>query len=278
LNKQIDVLDRKLKRLEALIVTYKKVIVAFSGGVDSTFLTHVAVSVLGRKNVLAVLAVSKTYPKREYMSALRFLKNSHIKYLIIRTDELNDPAFLKNPVERCYYCKRELFSSMLKIASNRKIGYVLDGSNLDDRKDMRFGAEARREFDVLSPLDRSGMTKQDIRKLSKRMKLPTHNKPAMACLASRIPYGSAITTERLKRIEKAEGFISDLGFSQLRVRDHDGLARIEIDLKQTRSLLQERIMRSISKYLKKIGYRYVCLDLVGYQTGSMNPKRRHVKP
>lgn len=263
-------MKKKLKDLKAILEAYNRVLIAFSGGVDSTFLTHFAVRVLGRARVLAVLAVSPTYPKSELLLARRFLMKERIRFLIIRTHELENRMFRKNPVNRCYFCKRELFRALSRIAVSVGADAVLDGSNYDDRRDIRYGRRARTEFSVVSPLDKAALTKNEIRAFSRTMGLHTYDKPAMACLASRIPHGTPITGKLLRRVEKAERFIVSLGFSQVRVRDHDGLARIELAPSELKSLFRANYIDKIGSFLRKIGYRYVTVDLHGYRTGSLN--------
>jgi len=243
-----------------------KVLIAFSGGVDSTFLLSQAQKGLGQENVLAVIAESPTYPSDEVAWAKKLCEVLRVKYMLIQTDEFSDENFVANPKERCYYCKKELFSKLRKIAAKNKIPHVLDGSNYDDRSDYRPGTRAKNELGVKSPLQELGFTKQNIRDFSKELDLPTWDKPSYACLASRIPYGTRITPDILARVEEGEKYLRSLGFKQLRVRHHGPIVRIELE---NRNLATE-LMDEIAKKFEKLGYTYVTLDLKGYRTGSMN--------
>jgi uncharacterized protein len=246
----------------------KSVVVAYSGGLDSTFLLKAAVDALGRGNVLAVTARSETYPRSEYDQARRIAGRMGARHMTLRTSELGIKGFSSNPVDRCYYCKKELFRKLEAIRLKRGMGHVVDGTNCDDQKDVRYGRIAAREIGVRSPMVDAGMTKGDIRKLSKRLGLPTWDKPPMACLASRIPFNSRITAPDLKRIEEAEDWLRGLGFIQVRLRCHKDIARIEICEKDfTRAIkMRDRIVRR----LNGLGFTYSTLDLAGYRTGSMH--------
>lgn len=249
-----------------------KVLIAFSGGVDSSFLVKVALDVLGKENVLAVTADSETYTRTELKEASNLAKNLGLdgRHRIIHTSELKIKNFRENPANRCYYCKYELFSKLKRIARENKINYVLDGSNYSDQDDFRPGRKAINKLKIRSPLLEAELTKVEIRKLSKKLNLPTWNKPAFACLSSRIPYEEDITLEKLNRIEKAESFLRSLGFDQLRVRHHNKIARIELDQKEFKKLVDETLRSKIYASLKDLGFTYVTLDLLGYRTGSMN--------
>jgi uncharacterized protein len=237
--------------------------------VDSTFLLRVARDVLG-DDVLAVIASSPTYPESEQQEALCIAEEMEVRYKVIHTKELDDPNFRNNPPERCYYCKKELFSRLKEIAAEENIPHVLDGSNLEDTLDFRPGSKAAQELDVRSPLKEAGLGKSEIRILSKKLGLQTWDKPAMACLSSRFPYFTSIDNESLRRIEAAENYLRTKGLSQLRVRHHDQVARIEVDPSDFSVVMEKETREEIVENLKKIGYRYVTLDLVGYRTGSMN--------
>ncbi|MDP1852863.1 MAG: ATP-dependent sacrificial sulfur transferase LarE [Candidatus Omnitrophota bacterium] len=258
----------KLEKLKLIIRMLRSVLVAYSGGADSSLLLKTASDVLGR-NVLAVIATSPTYTKSELREAADFCKKHKIKHQVIATEELNNPHFTKNPKNRCFYCKDELFSRLKKIAKAHNIKYVLDGTNYDDRLDYRPGATAKEKHNVRSPLKEAKLTKQDIRTLSKEMGLSTWNKPSLACLASRFPYKSAITENALTRINKAEDFLRKAGFSQVRVRHYNSLARIEVPKDEIRHFLTLDKTKIVHKF-KKLGYNYVTLDLEGYRSGSMN--------
>lgn len=259
------VLLRKiLKRLD-------RVIVAYSGGVDSAFLLKAAIDALGEANVLAVTARSSSYPEREYRDAVGNAKILGARHLTINSGELKINRFSDNPVNRCYYCKKELFNKLLRIAKKGGYKYVCDGANYDDRLDMRFGSEAAKELGIRSPLMEAHMTKADIRRWSKRLGLPTWNKPSFACLASRIPYGKPITRGALKKIDSAESLIHSLGIRQVRVRLHDDTARIEVMPREIAKLLNKADAGKIVRHLHCLGFRYITIDMEGYRTGSMNP-------
>ena len=240
------------------------VAVAFSGGVDSTFLLKVAHEVLGDK-VLALTAASKFVPQRELDAAKKFCAENKIRQLIFEADVLKIAGVKENPVNRCYLCKRALFESFLRLAGDK---ILIEGTNTDDTSDYRPGMKALAELKIKSPLREVGLSKSEIRELSREVNLPTWSKPSMACLASRIPYGDELTAEKLSRVEAAENFLVDAGFNQLRVRVHGNLARIEIlpeDFERAIKLREE-----ISGRLKELGFAYVTLDLQGYRTGSLN--------
>jgi len=262
-------LEAKVERLRAIVRKMGRVLVAFSGGVDSTFLLKIASQELG-PNVYAVIAASETYPGRETRSAESLARKLKVRYEVIRTAELQDPEFVKNPPRRCYYCKKELWREMLAIARREGIGVVVDGQNRDDASDFRPGAEASREMGIRSPLKEAGLGKADIRAYSRLLGLPTWNKPSLACLASRIPYGTPIEIPKLSRIGAAEEYLRKLGFGQVRVRDHGTVARIEVEPGAFDRLVEAKTRAKIGARLKKLGYLYVTADLAGYRTGSMN--------
>ena len=257
----------KLERLQKTLRTMKRVAIAFSGGVDSAFLVKIAYDVLGA-NVLAITAVSPTYPKRELRQAEYLAQTIGVPHIIISSEEMKNERFSRNLPNRCYYCKKELFSKIQKIASEKKLDYILDGSTADDTLDYRPGAKALKEMDVRSPLKEVGLTKQEIRELSRSMRLESWDKPASACLASRFPYGVEITRARLKQVEQAEDFLHSLGIRQVRVRYHHELARIEIAKDEFQKII--RYSNDIVKNFKKLGFAYIALDIEGYRTGSLN--------
>ena len=259
---------RKISRLKNILKNLKSVVVAYSGGLDSTFLLKVAIDTLGKNNVLAVTARSETYPLSEYRDAVRMAKKIGAKHVTIRTSELGIKGFKDNPVNRCYYCKRELFKRLKSISKARGLASVADGTNYDDLKDIRYGRKAARELGIKSPLLEAGVTKGDIRKFSKRLKLPTWNKPSFACLASRVPFESEITKIDLKRIDRAEDYLKSLGFGQVRVRLHKDTARIEVS--KNDFPLAVKFNGRIVKRLRDLGFVYTTLDLAGYRTGSMH--------
>ncbi len=261
--------EDKLEQLKQYIRKLDRVAIAFSGGVDSTFLLKIAHQVLGER-VIAVTAVSELSPGWEAEQARHLARLIGSSQLEIRGDELNIEEFSRNGADRCYYCKQYRFSRILEIAREKGITYVADGSNYDDLQDFRPGRKAARELGILSPLEETGMTKAEIRFFSKEMGLPTWDQPSFACLASRIPYGQEITREKLKRVEAAEDFLRELGFKQLRVRVHGEIARIEVAAEEREKFFSTDLLDRISNRLKEIGFVYVTLELGGYRTGSMN--------
>lgn len=263
-------MDAKLEKLKAILCQTGSVLLAFSGGVDSTFLLKVALETLGPDKVLAVIAVSETYPASEKQEAQKLGKKLGATIQMIETEELKDERFRSNPQDRCYYCKTELFSRLKKLAEEKGLAQVIDGSNVDDLKDFRPGARAKAELEVKSPLQEANLTKQEIRDLSRALGLPTWDKPSYACLASRIPYGTRIEPKTLEQLDEAEEFLRSLGFKQLRVRHHGNLARIELEEKDIPRVLSDGLMDKINRKFETLGYLYVTIDLKGYRTGSLN--------
>ena len=263
-------MDQKIRRLKNILKNLKQVVIAYSGGLDSTFLLKAAIDTLGCKNILAVTARSETYPLSEYKEAVSIARRIGAKHITIDTRELELVNFRSNPVNRCYYCKKELFKKMDGIKNKYGMAFVIDGTNYDDLKDVRYGRKAARELGVRSPLLETKLTKADIRKFSKALGLPTWDKPSFACLASRIPFNSAILEKDLRRIDKAEIYLRRLGFKQVRLRVHGNIARIEIYEDEFQKVLNNRVKKGIVNKLKLLGFKYITLDLAGYRTGSMH--------
>ena len=261
-------LQRKLERCQAILKSLESVVVAFSAGVDSTFLLALAAKTLGPANVLAAMGISGSLAARERDSGRRLVKQIGTDLVEIETGEMADSNYSANPPDRCFYCKQDLFTRLNELAAQRNFGAVVSGANADDAGDFRPGMKAAKQLGVRSPLLEAGLTKDDVRAASRDIGLPTWNKPAMACLASRFPYGSVITPEKLLRVEKAEYVLKDLGFENCRVRHYGPLARIEVPSDRADEVLALR--EQIVGELKRLGYTYVSLDLEGLRSGSMN--------
>jgi uncharacterized protein len=260
----------KLEKLRSILADMEKVVVAYSGGVDSAFLLKVAVDTLGKHHVKAVLAISPTYPSREYERALETAKMIGVEVDIISTREVDDPKFKNNPVDRCYFCKDELFTQIASYIAPGDFRLMIDGSNQDDLSDHRPGRKALREKSIRSPLQEAGLTKAEIRDLSRKLGLPTWNKDALACLSSRFPYGEKIDLKKLQMVDAAENFLSDLGFRNIRARHEKNSLRIEISPSQIKLFADDELREKVLAAMKQIGYRYVSLDLEGYRQGSLN--------
>ena len=265
----MDALHEKQQHLESYLLGLGSVIVAFSSGVDSTYLLKVAHNVLGEK-AIAVTARSCSFPVREFNEAKSFCEAEGIEQIIVDSEELSIEGFSQNPKNRCYLCKHELFTKIRRIAEERGIPYIAEGSNMDDNGDYRPGLIAVAELEIKSPLREAELTKAEIRQLSKEMGLPTWDKQSFACLSSRFVYGETITEEKLSMVDRAEQKLLDLGFHQVRVRIHGNIARIEIDRSEFDKIIQPEIAGPLNQYLHELGFLYVTLDLGGYQMGSMN--------
>ena len=260
---------KKLSRLTRILKEMKGVVIAFSGGTDSTLLLKIAADVLGER-VLAVTAYSETYPKEELKEAGKIACRFGVKHKIVKTGEWADNYFRANPVNRCYFCKKALFKTLAEIAVRENLPFVVDGTTKSDLSDFRPGSRAAREFSIRHPLLEAGLTKEEVRALSRKFRLSTAEKPAAACLASRIPYGIPLDQNALKKIDKAEKYLRSLGISgNIRLRYHREIARIEVDHSNFNKILVEHL--KIAKYFKKLGFKFVTLDLEGYRTGSLNP-------
>ncbi|MBR4581202.1 MAG: ATP-dependent sacrificial sulfur transferase LarE [Lachnospiraceae bacterium] len=260
---------KKYDDLKKMLRDFGSVAIAYSGGVDSTFLLYAAKEALG-ENVIAVSAKSCSFPERELNEAKEFCKSHRIRQVIFDSEELEIEGFKQNPKNRCYLCKRELFGKMKKIAADEKMAEIAEGSNLDDNGDYRPGLQAVAELGIKSPLRDAGFTKEDIRALSRHLGLPTWDKQSFACLASRFVYGETISKEKLGMVDKAEQLLLDLGFHQVRVRIHGTMARIEIMPEEFEKLISEDVRSKITTSFKSFGFTYVTMDLTGYRTGSMN--------
>ena len=264
--------NRKLERLKNILKHTGGCAVAFSGGVDSSVVLSAAHEVLGER-CLAVIATSSTYPEREYRRALEWVERLGIPHVVISSEELDIPEFSCNPTDRCYYCKKELFGKIGEQARIHGLGFVADGSNADDAGDYRPGMTAARELKVLSPLKEAGLTKEDVRALAREVyRLPVADKPSMACLASRFPYGAEITQSKLEQVEQIEVFLEEQGFRVFRARHHSDILRLELGPEEMKAAMNDEMRHKITLLAKELGFIYVTLDLDGYRTGSMNER------
>jgi uncharacterized protein len=266
----------KLAQLHDILTDLESVVVAFSGGVDSTYLLAAALDALGPRRVLAVTASSESFSEWERTQAGELARGLGARHRVITSDEIRDPHYVANEPDRCYYCKRALVQRMQDVACEEGLREVVLGATVDDLGDHRPGMRAAREMGVHSPLLEAGLTKTEIRQLSRERQLPTWDKPSMACLASRIPYGTPITSQALRRIGAAEAFLrNSLNLRQVRVREHGSIARIEVLAKQIHRLAREESRHRIVEEFRRLGYQYVALDLDGFRSGSMNEVLDH---
>ncbi len=261
---------QKKEILEAHLKNLKSVVVAFSGGVDSALVLAMSLSALGRKNTLAVTAQSESLAQRELLAAKKLAESLGAEHLILQTNEMNSPEYRANPINRCYHCKSELYSRLSAIAKERNISHIVNGINQDDLGDHRPGIVAAKEFGVVSPLAQSGFDKKDIRELARETGLITWDKPANPCLSSRVPYGEPVSPEKLSMIERAEDLLLSLGFTELRVRHHGDIARIELKKSDMPRALTEPVSSTIQDRFKQIGFKYVTLDLESFRSGRLN--------
>lgn len=261
-------LELKYNKLQEILKEMETVVIAFSGGVDSTFLLKAALDTLGRENVLAVTADSETYPFEELQEAIKLVEQLGAKHEVIQTSELNIPGYSENTSNRCYFCKKSLFQHLVPIMEEHNYNNVAFGLIADDLGEHRPGTKAAKEYNVRGPLQEADLYKSEIRELSQQMGLPTWDKPSFACLSSRIAYGEHITIEKLKRIDQSEQAIRAIGIRQVRVRTHGEIARIEVEPQEMQHLLEH--YQEITAKLKEYGYTYVTMDLTGYKSGSMN--------
>lgn len=262
-------LKDKRERLIRKIQAMGSFVVAFSGGVDSTYLLAVSHQILGNA-IMAVTAASPLHPAEEIESAIQLAESMGVEHMVVESQEMNHPEFVQNRADRCYLCKTMLFGELLDIARMKGFGLVADGANMDDLADFRPGMKATRELGIVSPLMDVSLGKEEIRTLSREMQLPTWNKPAMACLASRIPYGVPLTPDRLEKVARAEAVLREAGFRQCRVRYHGDVARIEIPLAQITSIFSQEMKAHIVQELRRIGFNHISVDMEGYTQGSMN--------
>ena len=260
--------EERLRELEGIVVPYGSAIVAFSGGVDSSLALAICARALPKDNVLAVTSNNETYLPSELDLARGFADSLGVEHLIVNTRELDNPDYARNPANRCYFCKSTLYADLRRLAGERGYACVVDGANADDEGDYRPGRKAAKELEVVSPLSLAGVDKAEVRELAKHLGLPSWDKPALACLSSRFPYGQEITPEKLAQVARAEEFLREQGFRQVRVRHHGEIARLEVGPEEMERAFALRA--EISAELKEAGFLYVALDLSGYESGSLN--------
>ncbi|MBN1507058.1 MAG: ATP-dependent sacrificial sulfur transferase LarE [Sedimentisphaerales bacterium] len=263
-------LTGKYESLQSILRDLRRVVVAYSGGVDSTFLLKAAVDTLGADNVLACMSVGPSEPSHQYEKARDIARSLGVDMMTVEAGELDDPHFVANNADRCFHCKSHLCHALLEIARDRGFHHVVFGVNIDDLDDFRPGNRAMKVHGVRSPLAEAGLTKDDIRELSRQAGLPTADLPASPCLASRIPYGLEVTEQRLRQIDQAETFLRSLGFVEFRVRHHDSIARIEVPATQIAKIMAEPVRSQVVEHLKLLGFQFVTLDLQGFRSGSLN--------
>jgi pyridinium-3,5-biscarboxylic acid mononucleotide sulfurtransferase len=264
----VEMLEKRLEKLEGIIAPYGSALVAFSGGVDSSLALAVAARALPKERVLAVTSNNETYLPSELGLAEAFVRFLEVEHLVVNTRELDDPNYADNPANRCYFCKSTLYSDLKALAREKGYACVVDGANKDDEGDYRPGRKAAKELEVVSPLAMAGLGKAEVRELARHLELPTWDKPALACLSSRFPYGQKITPEKLAQVARAEEFLRRQGYEQVRVRHHGEIARLEVGPAELERAFRER--EEISAELKAAGFLYVTLDLTGYKPGSLN--------
>lgn len=267
-------LSSKKKALDEGLSNLGSVLVAFSGGVDSSFLLYEAIQVLGKENVLAVTGLSETIPQHDQETVSRLVQKLEAAHVTIITKELSDPRFARNPENRCYYCKDELYGKLKPIAKEQGYVHILDGTNADDEKDYRPGQRAAREHEIISPLRDAGLTKDEIRSLSKKYNLETWDKPSSPCLSSRFPYGTLITVDKLSQVEQAEGYLRSLGIRECRVRHMGNTAKIELSIDEMPKILDDGVRNLLIDRFRSIGFLFVTLDLEGFKSGHLNKSLR----
>jgi uncharacterized protein len=270
-------LNSKMNKLINHIRQYNKVMIAYSGGVDSTFLVKASIDALGKENVIAAIWKSFVSSEQEFKKAIQFAKDSDFNLHVIEYSAFEIPEFARNDPQRCYFCKRKLFESLTNYAKSNDIDVIFDGTNYDDLSDNRPGMQAAEEFGVQSPLKELSFTKSDIRNLAKHIGLSNWNKPSTVCFATRFPYGTHITPEKVEVVSKAEDFLRSLNFNNIRVRYHDEIARIEVDPGQISAIVQNDLRAKIVSKFKQIGFTYVTFDLEGFRSGSLNESIKNPK-